>query len=138
MTGEDDVELARRLFEAFTVRDLGGVLAVAAPELEFHAVTAERTRGGEPYRSEDGMREYFADVARVWRELRVIPQTFRTRGGGVVLALGRVYARDHEGAIIDSPAGWLLRVRGPRIAFVRVFESADEAVAAFAAAGPDP
>ena len=67
-----------------------------------------------------------------------LAQTFRTRGGAVVLALGRVYARDHEGAIIDSPAGWLLRVRGPRIAFVRVFESADEAVAAFEAAGPDP
>jgi ketosteroid isomerase-like protein len=133
VTDADAVELVRRLFEAFTARDLEGVLAVAAPDLEFHAVTAERTRAGEPYRGEEGMREYFADVARVWRELRVIPQSFRTREGGVVLALGRVYARDHEGAIIDSPAGWLLRTRGSQIAYVRVFELAAAAVEAFEA-----
>lgn len=133
MTDAEAVELVRRLFEAFTARDLEGVLAVAAPDLEFHAVTAERTRAGEPYRGEEGMREYFADVARVWRELRVIPQSFRTREGGVVLALGRVYARDHEGAIIDSPAGWLLRTRGSQIAYVRVFELAAAAVEAFEA-----
>lgn len=133
MTPADDVEIVRRLFEAFTARDLEGVLAMAAPDLEFHAVTAERTRAGEPYRGEEGMREYFADVARVWRELRVIPQTFRTKAGGVVLALGRVYARDHEGAIIDSPAGWLLRTRGSQIAYVRVFELAAAAVEAFEA-----
>jgi uncharacterized protein len=133
MAGDDDELLVRRLFEAVTARDLDGVLAVMGPGLEFHAVTAARTRGGEPYRGEPGMRDYFADVARVYRELRVIPQTFRTKPGGVVLAIGRVYARDLEGTIIDSPAGWLLRTRGKRIAYVRVFQRAEEAVAAFEA-----
>ena len=94
------------------------------------AVTAGRTRGGEPYRGVEGLRAYFEDVGKVWRELRVIPQEYRTRDD-IVLAIGRVYARDFEGSVVDSPAGWIWRVENARVVYARVFERPEEAIAAF-------
>ncbi len=136
--GEQDQEqlaIVRRAFAAFTRRDADALVGLSADDVEFVLVTAQRTRGGAPYRGAVGVRAYFTDVAGVWRELRAIPQEFRTREG-VVLALGRVYARDFEGSLIDSPAGWLWQLRDGRVAYCRVFDRPEEAVEAFQAGGP--
>ena len=133
MPDSEQVMLVRRAFDAFTRRDVEAVLELVAPDFEFTAPrTAERTRGGEPYRGRDGIREYFEDVAGVWRELRVIPQQFK-REGDRVLALGRVYARDHQGSVVDSPAGWVWEVEDELLAYGRVYERPEDAVRAFAA-----
>jgi ketosteroid isomerase-like protein len=136
LSSEQAIRLVERVFGAFTDRDAEALLEIAAPDIEFTAPTAARARAGAPYVGHDGMRRYLSDVTGVWRELRVIPQTFRAKGD-CVLATGRVYARDHEGAIVDSPAGWIFLVRGDAIACGRVFENAEDAVAAFDAR-PDP
>jgi ketosteroid isomerase-like protein len=136
VTDEASIQLVRRLFEAFTRRDEGAMLALIASDMEFSAPTAAITRTGAPYVGQEGMRQYLSDAATVWRELRVIPQSFQAKGN-CVLATGRVYARDHQGSIIDSPAGWLFLVRGDLLVSGRVFERADDAVAAFDAR-PDP
>jgi ketosteroid isomerase-like protein len=130
MEREERVEVVRRLFDAFSRRDADAATEFVDPDVELVVVTAGRTRGGEPYRGVDGLRAYFADVGKVWRELRVIPQEYRTRDD-TVLALGRVYARDLEGSIVDSPAGWIWRVENGRVVFARVFERPEEAIAAF-------
>lgn len=130
MSPDDAIELVTKLFEAFTRRDADAILNVVSTDVEFHAPTADIARRGRPYVGAAGMRDYLADVARVWRELRAIPQTFREHDG-CVLATGRVYARDHEGSVIDSPAGWLFRVREERVVSGRVYERAEDAVAAF-------
>jgi ketosteroid isomerase-like protein len=119
------------MFDAFTRRDQAALLDLVGPDMEFSAPpTAAIARRAAAYMGYEGMREYMADVASVWRELRVIPQSFRA-DDGCVLVTGRVYARDHEGSIIDSPAGWLFRVREGLVVSGRVFERAEDAVAAF-------
>ena len=130
MTPEPPVQLVTRVFEAFTRRDLGALLGLVAPDVEWFAQTAAIARGGAPYVGHDGMREYMEDIRSVWRELRVIPQAFRSDGDRV-LATGRVYARDHHGSIIDSPAGWIFLVRGGLVASARVYDRAEDAVTAF-------
>jgi ketosteroid isomerase-like protein len=130
VTPEPSVRLVTQVFEAFTRRDLGALLGLVAPDVEWFAQTAAIARDGAPYVGHQGMREYMEDVGRVWRELRVIPQAFRSEGDRV-LATGRVYARDHHGSIIDSPAGWVFVVRGDVIASARVYDRAEEAVTAF-------
>ena len=75
------------------------------------------------------MREYFADVARVWRVLEVVPHDFRDLGDRV-LVFGRVYARGEGGYISDSPTQWLWAVRGGRVVSGRVFTNRAEALAA--------
>ena len=123
--------LVRRAFDAFTRRDVDAVLELVSPDVLFNAPTAQRAHSGEPYRGRDGMRQYFDDVATVWRELRVIPQSFRSEGGRI-LAVGRVYGRDHEGSVVDSPAGWVWEARGGLLVYGRVYERPEDAVRAFA------
>jgi ketosteroid isomerase-like protein len=130
MEREERVQVVQRLFDAFSRRDADAATAFVDPQVELVVVTADRTRAGRPYRGVDGLRAYFEDVGKVWRELRVIPQEYRTRDD-TVLALGRVYARDLEGAIVDSPAGWIWRVEGGRVIYARVFERPEDAIAAF-------
>ena len=52
------------MFAAFADRDLEAVLGLAAPDIEFAAVTGEHAGRTEPYRGHAGMRQYFRDVGR--------------------------------------------------------------------------
>jgi ketosteroid isomerase-like protein len=105
------------------------MLELIAPEMEFWGPTASFAREGEPYVGHEGMREYFADVASVWRVLEVVPHDFRDLGDRV-LVFGRVYARGAGGYISDSPTQWLWRVSGGLIVWGRVFPSRADALAA--------
>jgi ketosteroid isomerase-like protein len=95
----------------------------------FEPVTARMVGGGDPYRGHDGMRAYLSDVDRVWQELRLSPDAFHEGADGVVVVTGRVYAWG-AGRVIDSPAGWLFRLRGESIVYGRVFETASGALEA--------
>jgi ketosteroid isomerase-like protein len=124
-----NIELVRGVFEAFTSRDIDAMLELIAPEMEFWGPTASFARQGEAYVGHEGMREYFADVERVWRTLEVVPHDFRDLGGRV-LVFGRVYARGEGGYISDSPTQWLWRVRDGLVVSGRVFTNRAEALAA--------
>jgi ketosteroid isomerase-like protein len=106
-------------------------VALADPEIEFFPVTATIAAGGRPYVGLEGIRRYFEDVALVWHELRAVPQEYRELDDGV-LALGRVYARGVDGLLVDSPAGWLWRLRNGKVVYGRIFS---DRTAALAAAG---
>lgn len=121
----DSVAIIREVFAAFARRDLEGVLEHLHPDVEFHAPTADIARGGEPYRGLEGLREYFGDVERLWEELRLSPVSFEEIDGGV-LVTGRVWARG-SGRVIDSPAGWIWRLDGGRVRYLRAFTSIREA-----------
>jgi ketosteroid isomerase-like protein len=123
-----NIQLIQALFDAFTARDLEKVLSLVSQDLEFlPPVTASRVERTEPYRGHEGMRTYFADVARVWRDLEVIAHEFRDLGDRV-LVFGRVYGRGEGGYISDSPAQWLWRIEDGRIIWGRVFTSRSEAL----------
>jgi ketosteroid isomerase-like protein len=124
-----NVDIVRRAFAAFELRDAEALVAVCSPDVVFEPVTARLIAGGEPYRGHAGMRRYLADVARVWRELRPMPDTFHEGPDGLVLVTGRVTAWG-LGRVIDAPAGWLWRLNGGLIAHGRVFETATEAIEA--------
>ena len=128
-----NTDIVRAAFAAFERRDAGALVALCDPECLFEPVTAQIAGDGEPYRGHDGMRRYLTDVARVWQELRPEPTAFEEVGDEVVVATGRIYAWG-VGRVIDSPAGWLWRVRAGRIVHGRVF---DTARAARRAAGLD-
>lgn len=126
MTSLDDLAVIRRVFSAFARRDLERVRELLDPEVEFMAPTAEMAHGGEPYRGVEGVYEYFADVERVWDELRVRPDEFR-QVGDTVLVTGRVWGRT-GGQITDSSAGWHWRLREGKVVYIRAFRSAEQAV----------
>jgi ketosteroid isomerase-like protein len=124
-----NIDLVSRVFEAFTRRDVDAMLELCAPDIEFWGPTASFAHAGDAYVGHEGMREYFADVARLWRVLEVVPHDFRDLGDRV-LVFGRVYARGAGGYISDSPTQWLWRVRADQVVWGRVFTNRAEALAA--------
>jgi ketosteroid isomerase-like protein len=124
------VATTRQLFERFSHRDVSGLLALCADDVEFLPVTAMVAADGEPYRGHAGISRYVADVARVWEELTVEPSEFHRAGDDTVVAVGRVYAWG-VGRVIDAPVGWVWRF-GPdgKAVYGRVYESRAEALAA--------
>jgi ketosteroid isomerase-like protein len=123
-----NVEVIRRIFTAFARRDFASLSELTDPELEFWAPTARAAGRDGVYRGRDGLREYLTDVGRVWEELRVEPRDFRELGD-VVVVTGRVYAWG-QGRVVDTPAGWLWRLRDGRIVEGRVFDNEQDALAA--------
>jgi ketosteroid isomerase-like protein len=123
-----DIEVVKTSFAAFAERDLERVLELADPDIEFTAVTGEHAGRTRPYRGHDGVRQYFRDVASVWEELKLTPREFRSHGDRI-LVTGKVSARSRSRTVTGS-TGWIWRVRGGKVTYVRVYASAADALAA--------
>ena len=124
----DDIELIKAVFAAFAERDLDFMLAHAADDIIFSAVTADYAGRTGPYVGHDGIREYFRDVAAVWDDIRVIPIDFR-QIGETILVTGKVSARS-PARVIAGSSGWIWRVRDGKIVYARVYPSAGDAISA--------
>jgi ketosteroid isomerase-like protein len=128
MPDSPNVAVVKRAYDAFTRRDVEGLVATCAPEIEFHLPTAQLTRLGLPYRGHDGVRTYVRDAARVWAELRLEPRSFHERDD-LVVAVGRVYAWG-AGRVVDTPAAWVWQLGDGLVRRVDVYENASEALSA--------
>jgi ketosteroid isomerase-like protein len=130
---ETDRDVIEAVYVAFAERDVDGVIARLHPDVEFTAVTGDQVGRTDPYRGHDGMRQYFRDVAEVWDELRIVPSEFR-QSGDTILVTGRVSARS-PARIVAGSTGWIWRLRDGLVAYVRVYPSAADAMAAFEGRG---
>jgi ketosteroid isomerase-like protein len=122
--------LVGRLFHAFNQRDAVAIVALCAPEMEFLTVTGGEAGHDAPYRGPDGLREYLADVERVWEALLITPGTVE-RQGNRLLASGRVYVRSRELGIRDMPVAWIWDVEDGLFVRGEVFVDPAEAIARF-------
>lgn len=117
------------MYEAFSARDLDAVVALIDPNFDFRPVATSELTNQTAYIGHTGMRRYFNDIARVWAELRLVPQSFRPAGEKLIV-LGRVYARTVDGAIADSPTGWVWETRSGKLTRCTVYRSHAEALEA--------
>src|SRR5213592_794210 len=129
-----NAEIVRQAFEAFSRRDVPALLALSDEEIELRPVTARVAGRREPYRGHEGVRAYMADVARYWQELLTEPEEL-CEEGDLVVATGHVYAWG-VGRVIDSPAGWVFRVRNGRLAYGAVYDTRRAALEAAGFAEP--
>jgi ketosteroid isomerase-like protein len=124
---ERELELVRRLFDAFDRRDVHAALALFAPDVRFEPASTEVAER-RPYNGHAGIRDYFHDLERTWDRLEVTLNELR-RIPPHVLAFGRIYAAA-GGYVTDDPASFLLRVVGERVVWGKVFRSRAEALEA--------
>jgi ketosteroid isomerase-like protein len=123
-----DIDVVKATFAAFAARDVSAVIALAAPDVEFTAMTGEHAGRTEPYRGYGGLRQYFRDVASLWEELILTPREFRAVGD-LVLVTGKVSARTGT-RTVSGTTGWVWRVRDGKVVYGKVYASAADAIAA--------
>jgi ketosteroid isomerase-like protein len=114
----EDVRTVRAVYDAFARRDLEGALAHIAADCELHLEgTAKAVGRTEAYRGHDGMREYFADVARVWDELTLHADDIRVVPGSVVV-IGHV-SGIRDGLRMSRAAVWTWRLSDGKATYIR-------------------
>ena len=124
-TGPDNVALVRRLFEAFSKRDLDAMTELVDPGILFEPAPTF-ARPHRSYLGHSGMRQYFDDVADTWERLEVNIQEYR-HAGSYVLAFGRIYAAG-GGSVADDPASFVWRLEGGKVVWGKVFRRRGEAL----------
>jgi ketosteroid isomerase-like protein len=114
--------LVRRAVEAFMARDLDGIFAVAAPEIELRSLLTEAER--PLYHGHEGVKEWFDTVFDVFPDWRPQPRTASyDEDGAVVIGLDVT-------APVDA-SYWLgARVQADKIIFFGFFRTESDAMGA--------
>lgn len=96
----DDEATVRRWFDAFNSRDLGAMLACMDAHVDFRPL---RLHGIDAiYRCHVGVRDWFADLARMEHRHRVDLAEVSARAGGKVIAAGTLSVAEPA----DSSSFW--------------------------------
>jgi ketosteroid isomerase-like protein len=97
---KENVELSKRLLDAWNRRDVDATTALADPGVVWHPVL-EETIEGQAYRGHTGVRQYYADLAEQGVESQCELVEFRDLGNRV-LGLGRLSFKSATGVELDS------------------------------------
>lgn len=115
----EEVATVTAVYEAFARRDVEAALKYLADDCELvPSGTSELINRREPYVGHDGVREYFADAARVWTELTLYADSIRSAAAGVVV-FGRAIGRAGD-ELVQRRVVWTWRVREGRAESMRV------------------
>jgi ketosteroid isomerase-like protein len=125
---QDNVELARDLFERWAKRDYDALMAAAKPDVEIYSRFA--SLGGEPYRGREGVMRWIAEIEAIFGRFEVRTDDFRDLTDRV-LVLGDIRLQGKGSGIeIDQPMGWLLELEDGKLARMYFYSSHAEALEA--------
>jgi ketosteroid isomerase-like protein len=106
----ENLEAARRLYEARNRGDVEGVIAECHPQVEVFPHLS--SLGGVPVRGHDGLRTYLRSLAEEWEEFRHDPEHFFDAGDKVVAFL-HTHARGRGSGIeVDVAVAHVLTFEG--------------------------
>jgi ketosteroid isomerase-like protein len=122
---QENVEIVRRSFAAYTRGDIEETLVDIDPEGELHSAIIGVAEGAV-YRGHDGFRRWHAETEVAFEELTTELTEFRDLGDRVV-GLGHVHARGRESGVeLDSATGWVFTLRDGKIVKAEGFLSIGE------------
>lgn len=120
----EEIETVRGLYEAFERRDLDAMLAGFSEDAELHFEGTARLAGRtQPYHGHAGLREYFADVDRLWEELVLHATDYRAVPGSVIV-MGHITGR-RQGLEVRRASVWTWKVTGGRATSVKAADLGD-------------
>jgi ketosteroid isomerase-like protein len=125
---QDNVQLARDLFERWAKRDYDALMADAKPDVEIYSRFA--SLGGEPYRGREGVVRWIAEIEATFGRFDVSTDDFRDLADSVLI-LGSIRLQGKGSGIeMDQPMGWLLELEDGKLARMRFYSSHAEALEA--------
>jgi ketosteroid isomerase-like protein len=126
---QENVEVIRRIFEAFNSEDVERVVALTHPALEVE-IPPEISAEPDTYRGPDGMRRYLSSFQDAMDEIRFEPERLWDVGQSVVVAL-RLTAKGRQTAIrVEQRSAGVWTIRNGKVIRVRVYASPSEALEA--------
>jgi ketosteroid isomerase-like protein len=133
---QGNVELARELFEHWSARDYEFLIRAADPEVEIFSRFA--SLGGEPFKGPDGVRRWIAEIDAAFGRFEVRTSEFRDLGDRALVLGGIRLQGKASGIEIEQPMGWLLQLRGGKLARMFFYSSHAEALEAAGLGEQDP
>jgi ketosteroid isomerase-like protein len=126
LISEQNVELARDLFEQWSARNYEFLIKSARPDVEIFSRFA--SLGGEPFRGPEGVRQWVAEIEQSFGRFKVRVDRFLDLGDDRVLALGAIDLEGKASGVgIDQPMGWLLELRDEKLVRMLFYSSHAEA-----------
>ena len=105
---ERNVELSRRVLDAFNARDIEALVAYFDPSIELHS--AFGAVAGGVYQGHEGVREYFRDLQDAWDEIRLEPEAYVDLGDHTLVFVVVRRRGRHSGTEVVMPTaqmfGW--------------------------------
>jgi ketosteroid isomerase-like protein len=123
---DEDIEVVRRAWAAFSRVDLDGMLSELHPAVV--AIPFGAALEGQTYRGIEQVRLWWREeILATWDFFRVLLDSFQ-RVGNRLLVTGRWHARGAESGIeLDIAASWIIDVRDGKIAYWRTYTEPEQA-----------
>ncbi len=128
---QENVEIVRRVSDAYNRRDVGAMLDELHPEIEWYPWLQVQLGGrATVYRGHQGVREGVRDGEEAFSEIQAEQSEVRDLGERVI-AIGHLRARGKEsGAITESAIAWIVEFKSGKVIRVREYLDPQEALAA--------
>jgi uncharacterized protein len=125
----DNIALVREMSDVFNRRDIGALLALLDPDVEWIPIMAMLE--GRVYRGHDGVCEWIEHLSTDWELFETHQEQFREIGDRVlILGHWRARARASGVELEGQPASWLVDIRDGKIVRLQTFTDRQEALAA--------
>jgi ketosteroid isomerase-like protein len=103
---QENVELARRGYEAFNRGDIDGLLDLCGPDIEWRDFA---TIDSNTVTGKGAVRAYFETVMEAWERIRLEPEEFIDLGGGRVVVVSHLTGRGKgSGVVVETQGADLL------------------------------
>lgn len=117
---QENVEVVKRVIEAFNRRDVGAMAELTTADFEWFPALPG-TVDGSRYRGRDGIEAYVGEIRETWEELLLVGQDFHDLGDRV-LVLGRATGRGRSSGVpVDTAHAFLVELRGEQLSRVRTY-----------------
>jgi ketosteroid isomerase-like protein len=128
---QQNVEVVRRVADAYNRRDVGAMLDELHPEIEWHPLLQVLLGGGAiVYRGHEGVREGIRDLDEAFSEIQAEQSEVRDLGDRVI-AIGHLRGRGKEsGALTESALTWIVEFKSGKVIRVREYLEPEEALEA--------
>jgi ketosteroid isomerase-like protein len=125
---QENVEVVKRLVDAFNERDLDAFAEITTPDFEW--ITSMAAVEGEIFWGREGIETYFGRMREAWDEFLALGSELRDLGDRV-LWRGRLEGRGRgSGVPVSAPLDILYDLRAGKISRMHSFLDHDEALRA--------
>ena len=126
---QENVEIARHVFDAMNRDDLPAVMEHAAPDFAFD-FSRSRSFEGREYGRDEILASSEETLLGLWESVRWEPEEFIEATGDRLVTVQTAYMRGRDDIAVQTRGAWLWQFRDGRIARVTFFQERREALEA--------